>query len=518
MTSDACTVAIVGYGPVGAAMANLLARQGIDVAVVEGHLKVYPTPRAGGLAAESMRLLQVMGLADELLEDMCPFSTDPEERSYDIVDKEGNLVLRRQAQRDPNMLWGEGFGMLQPLVETAMRRENKKLGVTEFLGYRVGTVTQDSAGVDLQLTSRDGTESRTLHADWVIGADGSNSTVRQSMNSTVEDHGGDQSWLLVHLKLTDESVTLPEPYIVQYAYPERPISCIYGLPDNIRLFEFLVMPDDDPEELVTEEKVWELLEPWLKKGQAEFVRITVYTFHSRTVTGWRDGRLLLAGDAAHVMCPELAEGLNSGFRDVLNLSWKLPGVINGLLAEDILDTYESERRPHVHALTVISLALAKATTTIAENPDPQHTALTLEKAFLTHSWPILGPGVHSDQPRRPAGMPAEQPVLEDGTRLDDAIGYRFAIVGDADLVAEGVSRNPEVWGALDARLVTDGDPAVRAWLERPGARSVVVRPDRLVLGCADTADEIAALAEQLNRFILPDARAAAKPLDAARRS
>ncbi|MEU6147492.1 bifunctional 3-(3-hydroxy-phenyl)propionate/3-hydroxycinnamic acid hydroxylase [Streptomyces sp. NPDC047081] len=507
MTSHTSTVAIVGYGPVGAAIANVLARRGIDVAVIEEHENVYPTPRAGGLVPESMRLLQIMRLADELVTDMLPFTF-----WYDIVDKDGNLVLSRQPDvPETHQAWGPNYSILQPLVETAIRRENTALGVSEFLGQRMTSLRQDAAGVDLVLTSADGSgTTTTLHADWVIGADGSRSAVRQAIDCTVEDHGGDESWLLVHLRVTDDSVSLPER-LTQYANPERPVSYITPLPTNIKLFEFRVMPGDDPEELTSHAKVWELLSPWLKEGQAELIRVVVYTFHSRTATGWRDGRVLLAGDAAHLMTPDLGEGLNSGWRDAANLCWKLAGVVDGVLTEEVLDTYETERRPHVRAFTLMALALAKATTTIAEDPDGYRATLTLDSVF-THPRPLVGPGLHGEADL-PAGLVAEQPVLADGSRLDDVIGYRFAIVGDLALLTEGVRRDPKVWGALDTQFVPDDDPAVRAWLDRLGTRAVVVRPDRLILGVAESAEDIAGIAEKLRRFVSADALGSAPSAD-----
>jgi 3-(3-hydroxy-phenyl)propionate hydroxylase len=492
--SNKHTVAIVGYGPVGAALGNLLAQRGIDVAVVEEHHSVYPTPRAGGLVPESLRLLQVMGIADELVKDMQEFTF-----WYDIFDKDWNLIAARDPDMGPALQgWANNHTFLQPKLEAAVRRENSKLGVHEYTGYRASMLSQDETGADLTLTSLDAEkEDTSIRADWVIGADGSRSQTRTAIGSEIEDFGGDESWLLVHLRVTDESANLPDR-IFQWAHPDRAVSYITPLPDNIKLFEFRVMPGDTVEDLTSTERVWELLSPWLKQGQAELIRTVVYQFHSRLATGWRNGRVLLAGDAAHTMPPDLAEGLNSGLRDVINIAWKLQGVIEGALDESILDTYEIERRPHVRAFTVMSLALATATANIADDPDSFRTTLALDSVFR-HPFPLVGPGVHGETPP-PVGLMAEQPTLADGTRMDDAIGYHFAIIGDLSH-DDHSALDDELWAGLQTKYLAGDDPAIRDWLDRLGTKVVVLRPDRLILGVANTPDELNQIGERIKRFV-----------------
>jgi 3-(3-hydroxy-phenyl)propionate hydroxylase len=498
MNTERCTVAIVGYGPAGAALANLLLQQGIDVAVVEPHQHVYPTPRAGGLAPESMRLLQTIGLADELVTGMNTNWTF----WYDIFDHDWNKVVERTPDMGPTLQgWTHMATFMQPEFERRVRAENVRLGVHEHLGVRVVDIQHDpEAGVALTLRGPDPADDRVLHADWVIGCDGANSTVRNHIgDGQQEDFGGDQQWLLVHLRVTDKDVELPDR-IFKWANRERGASFIPGLPQDIALFEFRVLPGETKEELTDTAKVWELLSPWLEEGQAELLRVTVYEFHTRVAHQWRDGRLMIAGDAAHVMPPELGEGLNSGLRDVMNLAWKLGGVINGQFDESLLDTYTVERRPHVRVYTVMSHEIAQAVAAVADDPDTYRTTLALDAVFR-HPWPRLGHGLHQEDAPIPAGMVSEQPVLENGARFDDHVGYRFAVLADEELLAQADVANDRLWRALDAVAVPASTASAREWLERLGHRAVVVRPDRYILGTADTVEELQQLASGVGRFL-----------------
>ncbi|MCZ4521762.1 bifunctional 3-(3-hydroxy-phenyl)propionate/3-hydroxycinnamic acid hydroxylase [Rhodococcus ruber] len=501
-TKQQCTVAIVGYGPVGGTLANLLARQGIDVVVIESHANVYPTPRAGGLVPESMRLLQMLDLADELVQGMNDWTF-----WYDVVDKDWNKILERTPEMGPpTQQWAHTYTFLQPELETAVRAMNSKFGVREYLGYKVvSTERTPGTGVDLLLDSIDSDEQIALHAEWVIGCDGSNSTIRNSVGTgEQEDLGGDQSWLLVHLRVLDDKAVLPER-IFKWANPERPAAFIPGLPRNICLFEFRVLPGETHEELTNLDKVYELLSPWLTPEQVELLRVTVYTFRTRVAHQWRDGRILIAGDSAHVMPPELGEGLNSGLRDVMNLAWKLAGVVNGRFDESILDTYTVERRPHVREFTVLSHAIAQAIDAIANDPDTYRANLALDSAF-SHPWPRLGPGLQQEP--FPAGMVSEQPLLASGVRYDDHVGYRFSVLADAEWLAEADLASDPVLGALDVVGVAADSDSARDWLARLGHRAVVVRPDRYILGVADSADELRELFAPLAGYLQATDRAA----------
>ncbi|MEU1548302.1 bifunctional 3-(3-hydroxy-phenyl)propionate/3-hydroxycinnamic acid hydroxylase [Nocardia sp. NPDC005745] len=485
------TVAIVGYGPVGGALANLLARQGVDVAIIEPYKDVYPFPRAGGIVPESLRLFQTLEVIDQLDSHMVEWTF-----WYDIFDKDWNRIIERKPDLGERYQdWAHNVMFFQPALERALREENDRLGVKAYLGFKAEEIVQDEDGVDLRIAQRDGTPAGWLRADWVIGCDGSRSIVREAIGGGQDDLEGDQAWLLVYLRLIREDVELPER-IFEWANPDRQVRYVTPFPHNLKIFEFKVLPGETQETLVDPDNVWELLSPWLKKGDAEFVRTGVYEFHSRVANRWRDRRLLIAGDAAHEMPPTLGEGLNSGFRDAMNLGWKLAGVIDGTFADRILDSYEQERKPHVRTLVEISNTINVAGAAIAADPEAFRASVSLEDNYEPPR-PRLDPGLHGNE-EAPVGTIADQPRLADGTLFDDAVGYRIAVVATEGLLrAAGVDEDA-AWSAIGAiPFPADEHRAVRAWLERLGTQAVIVRPDRYILGVADNAEELRRLGTSL---------------------
>ena len=499
--SERTTVAIVGYGPVGGALANLLARQGVDVAIIEQYKKMYPLPRAGGLVPESLRLFQALGLAERLFPGMVEWTF-----WWDVFDKDWNKVLERKPDLGQSLQgWPHNIMFLQPKFEAALRQENERLGIVAHLGYRVSAIAEEGDGFELMLSPVDGDgKPRRLRADWVIGCDGDHSTVREVIGGGQEDFGRDDAYLIIHLRVIREGVKLPDR-IFEWANPDRAVTYVTPFPDNLRIFEFRVLPGETKEELTAPDKIWELLSPWLKPGDAELVRAVVWHFHSRVANRWRRGRLLIAGDAAHVMTPSLGEGLNSGFRDVMNLGWKLGAVINGTLEEAVLDTYQQERRPHVRVLVQMSNALKNAVLAIADNPDTYSANLAIDRVFAAPRPPI-NYGMHGEAPP-PVGTISDQPRLASGVLLDDFVGYHFAVVADETLLAAANIDADPVWRALGAVKIPASDPAVRAWLDRLDVAAIVVRPDRYIFGVADSVEELAGIRAILEKYLTKDARA-----------
>jgi 3-(3-hydroxy-phenyl)propionate hydroxylase len=224
----------------------------------------------------------------------------------------------------------------------------------------------------------------------------------------------------------------------------------------------------------------------------------VYTFHSSLATQWRRGRLLLAGDAAHQMPPFLGQGMGSGLRDALNLGWKLRDVVRGRAPDRLLDSYETERMAHVRAY--IELAVELGSVIQATDPDKarqRDAQLLANPTMLKPLAPRLGPGLHGDAPA-PAGTRAEQPRLGDGRRLDDHVGYGFALLGTPAFIAMLPACLRQKLDAIDAAvLAADGEAA--DYLERLGASAIVIRPDRHILGIASSAPELDRVIARMHR-------------------
>jgi 3-(3-hydroxy-phenyl)propionate hydroxylase len=199
--------------------------------------------------------------------------------------------------------------------------------------------------------------------------------------------------------------------------------------------------------------------------------------------GWRQGRLLIAGDAAHQTPPFMGQGMCAGIRDVVNLAWKLADVVRGDASPDLLASYESERSPHVREFIETAVRLGG----IIQATDPEFVRrrdaeMAASPQVFHTPQPALGPGAHDGGAL--CGRIAAQPVLADGQRFDDTVGYRFALVASPDLCAQVALPSSE-----RVAVVPADDAALTAWLAGFGAAALLLRPDRHVAGTACSAAE-----------------------------
>lgn len=298
---------------------------------------------------------------------------------------------------------------------------------------------------------------------------------------------------------------------MQYCDPARPMTWC-NVTGNRRRWEIMVLPSDDPAELVKPETLWKLVGRWMTPEHAELERAVIYTFHSLIAQGWRKGRLLIAGDAAHQTPPFLGQGMCAAVRDAANLAWKLAAVLRGQADDALLDSYESERAPHVRAFIELAVKLGD----VIQTTDPE-AARARDAKFQAgqpeiFEYPTPGLGTGLTRGPAPAGQCFPQPMLVHGQRLDDAIGPRFALVASAALLAQASAEDQARWSAADV-VVMDADtqPTLRDWLQVQGYAGVVIRPDRYVLGVAQDATELAALMAAIpgaGRVPTPEALAA----------
>ncbi len=495
--SDAITdVAIVGYGPVGATLANLLGRLGHRVEVFESTTSVYHLPRAAHFDGEVMRVFQAAGLADAIVPVTAPIA------GMHFVNAEGKKLFGYDAPpgRGPHG-WAVNFMFYQPDLEQALRAGVERLGdVGVHLEHEVDSITSHADHADLMVRDLDGGATRTVSARYVLGCDGARSVTRNAAGIELEDLRFDQPWLVVDTVLT-RPVELPAMSI-QYCDPARPITYV-PMGGARRRWEFMLMPGETAESMEDPARVRALLSPWVAADQVEIARAVVYTFHAVIASPWRRGSLFVLGDAAHQMPPFLGQGMCAGIRDAHNLAWKLDLVLTDRAGDELLDTYEAERAPHVR--TIITTAVNAGH--IIQTTEPA-VAATRDAHFLTEPkqpgglgavrMPGLASGVvASGTPR--AGELLAQPEL-DGVLLDDRCGPRFAIVGRED--ARRVMAEPTVafWESLGAAVVA-GD-GLGPWLGDAGGDYVVLRPDRYVYGVAQEPGDLDALTDRLRGQLL----------------
>jgi len=255
----------------------------------------------------------------------------------------------------------------QPQLEAILDSSVKGLpGVTVYQGWAAEQVAQTQDTVHVQARKQVVTASGELapaddllsvRARYVVGADGANSFLRQQMRTSITDLGFLFDWLVVDVIPHEQRAWNPPN--VQVCDPSRPTTVVSGGKGR-RRWEFMRLPEESVESLNKAETAWQLLAPWdITPQNATLERHALYTFKARWADSWRDGRYLLAGDAAHLMPPFAGQGMCAGVRDAVNLAWKLDLVLSGRAEESLLDTYTSERLPHVQGYIHFSIELGK---------------------------------------------------------------------------------------------------------------------------------------------------------------
>ena len=488
-------VAIVGYGPVGEVLANLLGAAGLSVAVFEREAGVYHAPRAGHIDAEVMRIVQTLGLAAEVGAITVPW------KGMRFVNAAGDMLVERPGPTAPGPQgWLDDLYFHQPDLEQCLRRGVERFpNVAVHLRHDVFAIDESPQAVTLRVENLANGGMHRVQARYVVGCDGARSLVRRLIGTRQYDYGLHQPWLVLDLIRT-RPVALPE-YTTQFCDPARPMTYIHPRGDRLR-WEIMVMPGDDPARMTQPEGFWPLVSRWVSPQDAQLERAVIYTFHSLVAETWRQGRLIIAGDAAHQMPPFLGQGLCAGARDALNLAWKLLRVVRGEAPPSLLDSYGPERKAHVGAVIELAVRLGAVIQTtdreVAARRDRSFAMEGPEQVPQVRTLPI-GAGIHDGPP--PAGTLFPQPHLVDGRLLDDAVGYRFAVIGEQSLLDRAGADVRDAWRRLDARVISAEGPEIQAWLARHDAQAVIIRPDRFVAGTAKTESDLGALTLRLAQAV-----------------
>ena len=202
----------------------------------------------------------------------------------------------------------------------------------------------------VEVTDRATGRAETLLADYVLGCDGANSITRAAIGATMRDLRFQQRWLVVDVATTADLDAWDGVH--QVCDTDRAATYMRVGATRYR-WEFRLKPDETADDFREITRLHPLIAPWTRDipvEQLEIVRVAEYAFRAQVADRWRDRRIFLLGDAAHLTPPFIGQGMGAGVRDAANLSWKLAGVLQGRLPHSVLDTYEIERKPHVRAL------------------------------------------------------------------------------------------------------------------------------------------------------------------------
>ncbi len=503
-------VIIVGLGPTGATLAALLGQRGIRVAAFDKLPDLYPLPRAIGLDHEVMRIVQELGIAEKVQQHTAAY------RPSEYRGMQGQLIKRLDMAPPPFRLgWAPNYVFDQPAFEGILRTRLSELdSVQVHLESEVIGEGQDNDGAWIDVRLKGAASPSRVTAKYLIACDGGASPIRTRLGIGLEDLDFHEPWLVVDAIINDDKLAeLPQTQ-VQYCEASRP-STFVVLPGNHRRWEIMLLPGDSLSPDFPHEELWPLLQRWIKPGDGKLWRAAAYRFHGLVADTWRQGRILLAGDAAHMTPPFMAQGMAQGLRDAQNLAWKLERVLAGAASDRLLDSYGDERRPHVTETTRTAIELGRVICerdpVLAHQRDERMVAEhggQVRTVFRQNMIPPLRHGlIGVGSPE--AGSLFPQPNVRTRTfegRLDDLAGHgvRVVVVGQLDQHTE--AQYLEMLAASGGTLIRLGSddraagsavptPTVHVeeteafiapWLKSLGQSVVIARPDNYVYGTAPT--------------------------------
>jgi 3-(3-hydroxy-phenyl)propionate hydroxylase len=489
-------------GPVGCTAALLFAEAGLSVVAIERDEEVYRLPRAVNLDGEIIRAFQKTGRG-QTVQDLMQ-AVRPGDRAG-FANSKREWLFGQDFQPFGSNGWQPTNMFDQPELEAYLREQ--ALGhekVSGFIGYEAESLANESGGVRIDF-GKPGEQSQSLYARYAVACDGASSPTRRAFDIGWQDLGYDHHWLVVDVTLKDGHTLNNDT--LQVCDPDRIVTYVCTK-DPYRRWEFKMNPGETAEQMLDEEMICSLIDPWTARGTYEIRRAAVYQFHAATADRWQVGRIFIAGDAAHQTPPFLGQGMNAGMRDVINLAWKLPMVVNGVAEEALLETYYAERNAHAHDLVEWAVSIGRLMEHLAEEERCRRHGLPAPEA--PPALKSSGYGQGREQPPIRDGAVLLEQVSDTGStgylfsqplilgkeqggqpvRLDELLGPGFAVVTRAAEVtlSEASQRILERIGARVVSLA--GMSEARGHFDRlfRSYETAIVRPDRLVFG--HTTDEV----------------------------
>ncbi|WP_123023742.1 bifunctional 3-(3-hydroxy-phenyl)propionate/3-hydroxycinnamic acid hydroxylase [Mycolicibacterium stellerae] len=490
--ADTYDVAVIGYGPTGATAANLLGRMGLKVIVIERDPDVYGRARAISTDDEVMRIWQSVGLADRLQQDMLP------NRPLNFVDAEcapfiDMKIASRGTGHPPQQF------LYQPAVDAVLRDGVARFSNVEvLLEHECLRVLTKGDGVELMVADLRTDSFKRIHACYVIAAEGGSSPTRGQLGVGYSGRTYTERWVVIDTEVLKEWDA--HDRLRFHCNPTRPtVDC--PTPLGHHRWEYPARTDEDEQSLLREEAIWKVLgDQGITPENVKILRAVIYSHHVRVADRWRVGRVFLAGDAAHAMPPWIGQGMSAGVRDVANLCWKLAAVRSGNAPDSLLDSYQSERKPHVTEVTRRACLMGRIITErnriLATARNHVFRALSrlpgVNSALVKMTWipdARYREGFLADSDHPAVGWQIPQPWVTgpDGVkvRLDDILDGQWAV-----LYTDSPPAGAQAWAELGAPMIRVTEPTLVRWLRRRKADAVVLRPDGFIYAASRSAQPL----------------------------
>lgn len=491
-------VIVVGAGPTGLVLANLLGQLGVRVLVLEKEVDVFAIPRATHIDEETQRNFQMTGLMPQLLPHTKPFGM------ADVVDKHGKVLFTEEVRQtvSPHQYNGSCF-FDQPAFERVLRKGLLRYPhVTLLAGVEVQLVGQSRDDASVIAKDLNTGQRMELRADWLVGCDGGKSLVRTSAGLLMEQLEQPREWVIVDALLKDETdAQLLPPNFRYYLQDERLSLFASGIGLN-RRWEFQL---GKGEPMPSQATILQWVAHYVPLDRIVVTRVAQYAHNSLVAKQWRKGRLFIAGDAAHMMPPSAGQGMCSGVRDAVNLAWKLGAVINGQAPTALLSSYEQERKPHLYNMLRRTLFVGNR----LQGNNPWQRLWRNMQLRAIQSMPVLKNLLRANyivSPPLVQGCLGAQSILA-GHHLpqfgfsDDAMGYRFAFIALPNTLTTTQMQELDGLGMtiVLAERGENSEPFI-LWLHQNKLDFAIVRPDKIIFAAGKTM-EIEGAINQLKQWI-----------------
>ncbi len=479
-------VIIIGLGPTSGTLANLLGMQGNSVLILEKEASLFPLPRAVHFDDEIMRVFQTIGITNKFLK-----QTIINKGTKFVNSKGETLIDWPRPKFITENGWRPSYRFHQPDLERSLRKNLKK--------FKNITIKQNANAVNIlsttnyvETTFEENKTLKKIKSKYLVGCDGGNSFTRNQMNVSMIDLGFKQRWAVFDLILKSNKTSLPDRTI-QFCNSERPATYCRNV-GRRRRWEFALQNNERSEDILLEKNVWKFLKPWVSKNEAFLERKTIYTFQSAIAKIWMQGRIFIAGDAAHLTPPFMGQGLCAGIRDVSNLSWKLSQCIKSGHNEFLLKTYQKERFSNVKTYIKTTMKMGefineigteKISKTVYKKKDGSYKMSTIR--------PKIGFGL-GDKKDKNFGKIFPNIKLRNNSYLDQKYFGNLIYVSQSNI--------KKYLNTFNLKTITEKDSdKLNEIFNELNIKAAIIRPDRFILTSLEKNADINKF-NNLNKIIL----------------
>ena len=480
-------ITIVGLGPTGGTLSNLLAMHGFSILILDREKSFYPLPRAVHFDDEIMRVFQTIGITKEFLK-------------HTIINKGTKFVNSREKvildwprpKKITDNGWYPSYRFHQPDLEKQLRKKLKNYKrVFIEQNSEVKKIINTKNYVDISYLNTINHKKYNVRSKYLVGCDGANSITRKQMKTKMDNLGFTQKWAVIDLILKKKKNNLPDRTI-QYSNPKQPATYCRNV-GRRRRWEFAIKKNQSDKEVLSENYIWNFLKPWLNKSEAIIERKTIYQFESAIARKWRKGRVFIAGDAAHLMPPFMGQGMCAGIRDVSNLAWKIATCVRSKHNNTFLNTYQTERSLNVKEYIETTMRMgefvnAVESIQITDNIKSDNKGIKSMQSIK----PKMGKGLGylKDKNR---GKIFPQFKLNKNKSLDENFSKKGILILSSD-IRNKISKNYSIVNTKKFKKLS-------VYLKNINSKAILVRPDRFILGSANSNYEINSLLKKYSAIL-----------------